>query len=348
MTMRDTMTRRTMACCLAGAGAAAIAALWRAARGVDFAGRSILIVGGSRGLGLVIARELASRGARLTLAARDRAELDRAADELSDLGASVHVAACDVRDRHQAEDAVAQAVAAHGRLDMLFNVAGIIQVGPFAHMGEDDFENAMRTHFWGPLHTILAALPHLRQSPVARIVNVSSIGGRIAVPHLLPYSASKFALVGLSKGLNAELAKEGIRVTTVSPGLMRTGSTYNAWFKGDHRREFAWFNLAASLPGLSADARYAARRIVSACARGDAELVITAPARVAILLDAAVPEAFAGLMRLTDRLLPPAVADGDAMYSGWQSVSAGTPSILTRQTERASVENNELPATARS
>ena len=85
-------------------------------------------------------------------------------------------------------------------------------------MTVEDFEAAMRVHFWGPLYATLAALPHLRRQETARIVNISSIGGRIAVPHLAPYSASKFALAGLSDGLRAELAREKIYVTTVLPG----------------------------------------------------------------------------------------------------------------------------------
>ena len=94
---------------------------------------------------------------------------------------------------------------------MLVNNAGIIQVGPLEHMTIDDFEEAMATHFWGPLFTILAALPHMRGRGGRRIVNISSIGGKIAVPHLLPYTASKFALTGLSEGLRAELAGRASR-----------------------------------------------------------------------------------------------------------------------------------------
>src|SRR5436309_7591109 len=107
-------------------------------------------------------------------------------------------------------------------------------------MTVEDFEETMRVHFWGPLYATLAALPHLRKQDTGRIVNISSIGGRIAVPHLAPYSASKFALAGLSDGLRTELAREGIYVTTVFPGLMRTGSHVNAQFKGKRRAEFTW------------------------------------------------------------------------------------------------------------
>lgn len=99
----------------------------------------------------------------------------------------------------------------------------------------------------------------MRRQRGGRIVNVSSVGGKIGVPHLLPYTASKFALTGLSEGLRVELKRERILVTTVCPGLMRTGSPRNALFRGKHKREYAWFAIADSLPLLSISAESAAR-----------------------------------------------------------------------------------------
>jgi NAD(P)-dependent dehydrogenase (short-subunit alcohol dehydrogenase family) len=141
---------------------------------------------------------------------------------------------CDVREQADVDRAIASAADRFGAVDVLVNNAGIIQVGPMAHMTLADYEDAMRTHFWGPLFAVRAALPHMRRQGGGRIVNISSIGGRLAVPHMLPYSASKFALAGLSDGLRAELAHQKIAVTTVIPGLMRTGSPVNALFKGRH------------------------------------------------------------------------------------------------------------------
>ena len=332
---------------VAGALGACFAALaLRRRTAIDFANTSVVIVGGSRGLGLVIAREMADEGARITLMARDADELERARNDLDARGAaSVHTEICDVRERGQVEHAIARIGATRGGIDVLINNAGIIQVGPFEHMSVQDFENAMATHFYGPLYAMLAALPYLKQSRVARLVNISSVGGKISVPHLLPYCASKFALVGLSEGLRVELAKYGITVTTVCPGLMRTGSTYNAMFKGQHRAEFAWFHLADSAPGLTVDARRAARTIIEACRRGDAELIIGLPARLAVLMDAACPQTTAALMTLTNRLLPrPDERAGTEQRAGWQSVSRVAPSILSRLADRATRENNEAPA----
>jgi NAD(P)-dependent dehydrogenase (short-subunit alcohol dehydrogenase family) len=319
----------------------------RSTRAIDFAGKSVVIFGGSRGLGLVLAREFASEGARVVLAARNPEELERAQADLDARGASVTTFPCDITDRRQVDATVDRIIGEHGTIDVLVNDAGIIQVGPVEHMTVADFENAMTTHFWGPLATILAALPHMRRAGARRIVNISSIGGKVAVPHLLPYCASKFALTGLSEGLGAELAREGFRVTTVCPGLMRTGSTYNAWFKGQYRREFAWFHMSGSMPGVSIDARRAARQILDACRHGDAELIITPSARLAVLLNAVCPGTVAAAMRLANRLLPsPAREGGTEARTGWQSVSRLVPSALTALSDRATLENNEVPGEA--
>lgn len=342
-------TKHAMGLAIAlGASTVVIGRALRSMRNIEFAGKTVIIFGGSRGLGLVMARELAIEGAHLVLAARDPDELERARADLHSLGAQVTVIPCDITKRDQVDAAIERVISDHGTIDVLINDAGIIQVGPLEHMTVADFEEAMATHFWGPLFTILAALPHMRRAGARRIVNISSIGGKIAVPHLLPYSASKFALTGLSEGLRAELAREGFAVTTVCPGLMRTGSTYNAWFKGQHRREFAWFHVSDSIPGVSIDARRAARQILDACRHGDAELIITPYARLAVLLNAMCPGTMARIMTFANSLLPsPDPADGDEPRSGWQSVSSLVPSRLTTLVDRASVENNELPAPTR-
>lgn len=343
-----TQTDRTgLALAFGVLGTALVARGWRAARRFSFNRRSVVIVGGSRGLGLVIARQLAEEGARLALVARDLEELERARLDVERHGGTVLTVTCDIRERLQAEKAIERIADEHAGIDVLINDAGVIQVGPIEHMAVSDFEDALATHFWGPLYTTLAALPHLRRSGAGRIVNISSIGGKIAVPHLVPYCASKFALTGLSEGLHAELAKDGIRVTTVCPGLMRTGSTYNASFKGQHRREFFWFHLSDSIPGLSIDARRAARKVIEACRHGHAELIITLPARCAVLLNAAFPGAFAQVMAAANRILPaPDRAGGLHAHSGWESVSRAAPSVATRLSDRAAVENNEIPSGA--
>jgi NAD(P)-dependent dehydrogenase (short-subunit alcohol dehydrogenase family) len=218
----------------------------------------------------------------------------------------------------------------------------VIQVGPIEHMQIEDFENAMAVHLWGPLYTMLAAIPHMKRQGGGRIVNISSIGGRVAAPHLVPYAASKFALVGLSDGMRAELAKDGIKVTTVAPGLMRTGSPPNALFKGQHRAEYAWFSISDALPLLSIDAPSAARQIIEACRHGDPELTITLRARLLAKANALFPGLTARMIALGNRMLPgPTDEAGNEIRSGWQSQSSVSPSILTRLSDRATDQNNQ-------
>jgi NAD(P)-dependent dehydrogenase (short-subunit alcohol dehydrogenase family) len=310
---------------------------------MNLEGRSALITGGSRGLGLAIARELGRLGAHVTLAARDEGELDAARRDLTKRGIGVSVIVCDLTDRPEAARLVDRVIAERGRLDILVNNAGVIQVGPVEHMKPADFEEALAIHFWAPLQTMLAAIPAMRQQGGGRIVNVSSLGGKIGVAHLVPYCASKFALTGLSTAMRAELVKDKILVTTVSPGLMRTGSAFNARFKGRHREEFAWFTVSDSIPFLSIDAASAARRIVHACRCGDAEVVVGWPAKLAVVANAIAPSAVALGMRLTNALLPPPTdGSGNEAHSGWQSFSPWAPSKLTRRIERAAIDHNQL------
>jgi NAD(P)-dependent dehydrogenase (short-subunit alcohol dehydrogenase family) len=311
-------------------------------RVIDLAGMHVFITGGTRGLGFSLARMMAERGARVTICGRDLATAERARIALG-TGRAVDVAVADIRDKDDIERALAGAAERSGPIDVLVNNAGIIQVGPRDAATLEDYEDAMATHFWGPLYAIEAVLPDMRRRHAGRIVNISSIGGRISVPHLLPYCASKFALTGLSEGLRPELLRDGIVVTTVFPGLMRTGSPENAQFKGRNRAEYAWFATADSLPFLSVDVDEAAAQIITAIERGDAELIVSAPATVAVLARALVPRLVAGALALTARLLPPPGGIGTASRPGRESHSPFAPSALTTATQRRSITQNEVP-----
>jgi NAD(P)-dependent dehydrogenase (short-subunit alcohol dehydrogenase family) len=324
----------------AAAGIFVLKSVWNQLTDFDLNGKTVLITGGSRGLGLVMAREFAREGARLVLCARDETELHRARTDLE--GFDVMTVPCDVTDKQAVTEMIERVNARFGGVDVLVNNAGVIQVGPIEVMTPEDFEITMQAHFWGPLNTILAVLPSMRAKKSGRIVNISSVGGKVSVPHLVPYSASKFALVGLSKGLRTELMKDGIKVTTVCPGLMRTGSPRNADFKGKHHLEYAWFSISDALPLLSVSAENAARQIVRACKRGQAELVISVPAKVAVLFESLFPEAMSQILAVVNQLLPEAGGAGKQTMKGRDSTSAWSPSWLTTLNEAAARRNNEL------
>jgi NAD(P)-dependent dehydrogenase (short-subunit alcohol dehydrogenase family) len=290
----------------------------------------------------VLARGFAAAGANVAVCARDHRELERARADLAARGARAFAFPCDVTDRTQVKELVEVVTRHFGRVDVLVNNAGVIQVGPLELMTLEDFEQAMAVHFWGPLYTTLAVLPQMRARRDGRIVNVSSIGGRVAVPHLVPYSASKFALAGLSDGLRAELAKDNIAVTTVIPGLMRTGSPRNATFKGRHRDEYAWFAISDALPVTSIQAERAARQIVASCRRGRAELIISSQAVLAVKFRALFPEATADMLALANGLLPGPGGIGRGRAKGRESESALAPSLLTTLSDRAALRNNEV------
>jgi len=302
----------------------------------------VVITGGSRGLGLVLARYVCARGGNVALIARDPEELARAKTDLAPSGGKTLTIQCDLLDSGQIQFAVRQIIDRFSKIDILINNAGIIEVGPLEHMRPEDFDRAMRLHFWAPFELISQIVPEMRLWGGGRIVNISSIGGKIAVPHMASYSASKFALTGLSDAVRAELARDNIHVTTVAPGMMRTGSHVNAKFKGKHDKEFAWFAASAGAPLLSMNANRAARKILAACRRGQPSLTLTFAARAAILGNALFPNLTGYAMKFANRLLPgPGGEEGNKSRAGSQ-LRRLTPERLTRLADRATEKSNEV------
>lgn len=337
----------------AGAAGLALGALWlRQRTDLPLSGRTVLITGGSRGLGLVLAREFGERGCSVAICARDERELASAGLDLRRRGIRTLALRADVSDPEAVADLVDEVEQRLGPIDVLVNNAGIIQVGPAASMSSSDFDDAMDVIFRGTLNTLLELAPRMVERGRGRIVNVTSIGGRVPVPHLLPYVCAKFAVVGLSEGLSAELAGTGVRVTTVVPGLMRTGSAANARFKGKPEAEFTWFALAASTPLTAMSAARAARRIVRAARRGERFVVLTWQAKLLRLAHDLLPSATMAVLETVGRVLPatdPAGAHSDdtrdAGIRGMKLAHPLAPSVLTALGNRAARRNNEYGGT---
>jgi NAD(P)-dependent dehydrogenase (short-subunit alcohol dehydrogenase family) len=283
----------------------------------SFANKVVLITGGSRGLGFAMARQICDHGGCVAILARDTDELSRAKADLGSRGGDVLPIQCDLLEPAQIQSAVQQTIDRFGKIDILINNAGIIEVGPLNHMQREDFERSMRLHFWAPYELIMQIVPEMRRIGGGRIVNISSIGGKVAVPHMAPYSASKFALTGFSDAIRTELARDSIYVTTVTPGMMRTGSQGHAKFKGDHAAEYKWFELSCNLPLASISAENAARRILAACAKGKPALIMPLSAYFIIAANALFPNLVARVMRIVDGFLPQQVGQsGDQARPG--------------------------------
>lgn len=311
-----------------------------------------VVAGASRGLGVLIARELGRRGFQVVICARDAEELDRAVDLLADEGLRVHSEVCDVSAAEQVNALIADVMEQRGPIEVMICVAGNIQVGPLAALRRSHFTEAVDTMLWGPINTALAVAPGMVDRGRGRIGVITSVGGLISPPHLLPYSTAKFGAVGFSRGLRAELAGSGVTVTTVAPGLMRTGSDLRAEFVGAQQREYTWFAAAASLPLLSMDAERAARRIVSAVVGGRSVLVLTPLAKIAPRVDALFPRTTSALLGLVARLLPDAPSSsGSETLPGWRAAgrldrrSRRVLDAVTRLGRRAAARLNERPAT---
>jgi NAD(P)-dependent dehydrogenase (short-subunit alcohol dehydrogenase family) len=291
-----------------------------------------LVAGASRGLGFLIARELLDRGHRVVITARTQEDLDRAVELLSPHG-PVTAIASDLRDPDRPAALVEQVQREHGPIDVLVSVLGIIQVGPAETMTEEHFRDAVDTMLWAPLRLTNAVLPTMRARGHGRIGTVTSIGGKLPPPHLLPYAVAKYGVVGFSEGLSVELAGTGVTATTIVPGLMRTGSHERASFTGRQEAEFAWFGPAASLPVLTMSAERAARKMVDGVLAGRPHVVLTPMAKVGIRVHGVAPSTTVRLVGVVNRLLPDNPADADARQAtlgrqAWRGLSRGAASVV--------------------
>lgn len=301
----------------------------------------ILITGGGRGLGLILARKLAACGATIVVCGRSEETLRRASADLA-LMTQEHLAIpCNITDKEQVRWLVQKIKNEVGSVDVLINNAGVIQVGPVNTMNQSDFEEAFNVHFWGPFYLINEVLPDMKKKKSGNIVNICSIGSKVSFPHLLPYNASKYALSGFSEGLSAELQKFNINVTTIYPGLMRTGSPRNIDVKGKHQKEYAWFKIMDSLPLLSINADRAAEKIIEALRKGQRTHTLTLPAKIAVAAHGIAPGATIAAFNLVNRLLPE--MDGTEIpKKGYESESKITTSFLTKKTDEAARKNLEI------
>jgi len=293
----------------------------------NLSGQVVLITGGSKGLGIAMARRFAAEGCRLAITARNREELHGAKRELERRGAQVFSVPCDVTDEAQVKQMIAEVIAHFGRIDILVNNAGQIQVGPLTAMSVQDFDSAMKVMFWGTVFPTLALLPEMVKRHSGKIVNITSVGGKVSVPHMVPYTCAKFAATGFSEGLRAEMGPEGIQVTTIAPGLLRTGSFLNAMFKGNQEEEARWFSAGASMPGLTMTADAAAKQIVTAVKRGEAERVLTGGAQALSAFHGMFPGAASDLLGLIAAALLPAATGATSAKPGSRLSSLKAPAM---------------------
>ncbi len=289
-----------------GAAALALMLLPRPLTGLK--GKSVVITGGSRGLGLAFAKILMEKGASVTLLARDPDELDSATAILcgdpKKRPGHLFTVVCDVTKCENLDRSFAEARAKFGKIDLLINNAGAISVGPFATLENEDFGAQLRLHLQAVIDATRLIRPYFHQNGGGRIINISSIGGAVPMPHMASYCASKFALAGFSEAISAELKQENILVTTAYPGLMRTGSPIQAVFKGDHEKEFAWFAASDNAPFLSVSADRAAAEILGASLSGRHQIVVSLPAKLGVLAHALLPETYLNLLDIGAKFLP--------------------------------------------
>ena len=304
-----------------------------------------LVAGASRGLGLLVCRELAHRGFRVVGLSRDPDALEGAVATMRGWGEDLRTVVADVRDDARLREVVAQVEAEHGPIEVAIHVAGVIQVGPEDCFDRHHYAEAIDTMLWGPINLTQALLPGMRGRGHGRLGVVTSIGGMISVPHLVPYSTAKFGAVGYTRGLHAELAGTGVTATTIVPGLMRTGSHVQASFVGNAEAEYAWFAPGAALPLLSMDAERAAAAMVEATLAGRGLVLLSPLTKIGVRVHGLAPATTGALLSVMARVLPQAPRTGGHEsvlgHDARARLSSGVVERLTTLGTRASARFNE-------
>ncbi|MGZ3769730.1 MAG: SDR family NAD(P)-dependent oxidoreductase [Bdellovibrio sp.] len=300
----------------------------------SFRNKVVLVSGGSRGLGFILARKLAREGAFVSLIDIDEEALQRAQNliHLENPQTPVNYHVCDVTKRDDVRTAVEKTILQFRGLDVVINNAGTLTMAPVENLTAKDFEDSLNLHFWGPYNMIEETLPHLKTNHSGRIINISSIGGKMAMPHFASYCTGKFALVGYSKTLRAELIKNNIYVTTVFPGVTRTDYIDHAEFKGQYQKEFNWLKKSDSIPFLTINAEKAAEKIIRAAEVGQAELNISMSLKLGLAFQSLFPEIHSDLMALANIMLPPPILNQEK-YLGRELRAALPPEARHRNDE---------------
>lgn len=293
-------------------------------------GKVAVVCGGSRGLGRSVARELLLQGASVAICGRDPRSLEETRAWLEAFGGPVLAKVCDLQSEAQTLSFLESVTEELGPIDVVVANAATILVAPLETLTPFDFDKAHREIFGAAMHPALLALPDMRARRSGTLVFISSIGGKVGVPHLAPYSAAKFAVTGFAEAVGAEVAKDRVRVLTVFPGLMRTGSHLHATFQGQPERELSWFAAAAITPLLSIDADRAAQRVVRAIVDGRSRLSFTPAAHLATFVHDLLPGVWSVLAATAARLLPraPTASDAALQREGIELLRGSSSSLL--------------------
>jgi NAD(P)-dependent dehydrogenase (short-subunit alcohol dehydrogenase family) len=196
----------------------------------EFAGKVAAITGAGSGIGRALALDLASRGAQLALSDIDEAGLDETRTQIERRGTTVTARRVDVADRDEVFSWADQVAAEHGRVNLIFNNAGVALGATVDQMAISDFEWLMGINFWGVVHGTQAFLPHLVASGEGHVINVSSVFGLLGIPSQSAYNAAKFGVRGFTESLRIELdvADNGVSATCIHPGGIKTNIAKNA------------------------------------------------------------------------------------------------------------------------
>ena len=260
----------------------------------SFQNKTAVITGAGSGLGRAFALNLNQAGAHLALCDLNMDGLEETRSLLSNKSLRTTLHTVDVYNHEQMQNFADEVIAQHEQADLLINNAGItLTPSTFEEITEEQFEKVINVNMWGVYRGVRAFLPHLRKSPEAGIINISSLAGLVGLPFYGPYVMSKFAVRGFSELLQCELSPTNISVLAVFPGGVKTNIIKNAPNLTDETRKASHSNFTKS---ATLTPEIAVTRILRALQRKKKRIVLGADARVTLAIRKLFPNRFASIL----------------------------------------------------
>jgi uncharacterized protein len=264
-----------------------------------FRDKSVIVTGASSGIGHDVALAFGEQGAKVALLARRRVQLEELAKKIDQAGGQALALDCDVTDRARVDWAVQQVIESFGTIDILVNSAGLLIADEIEQLKVEDLRRMMDVNLFGALNAMQAVMPTMRKAKNGNIVNISSLAGRRGMSPLGGYSATKFALVGLTEAMRVELFNSGIKVSLVMPGVIDTPMAHDAM----KRDAFKGMPSMMAMP-----ARWVTWAVLAAAAFGLTEVDVPPGAAVAEKLASLFPDVTDALLSAGTRFMQTASA----------------------------------------
>jgi len=285
-------------------GLAGYFAFKRKKRQFTYQGKVVLVTGGARGLGYIMARQLVEEGAKVIICARDADQLDKAYVLLRNHGEVTYPYVCDITEKENIVQLAYFIKKRFGRLDVLINNTGTITINPIEQLPLNNYKKFIESHLWGPMQLVRVLIPLLSKSREAKIVNIFSVGGKISLAKSQPYDVNEIVHAVFYDNISRVITGKNIKLTAIYPEFKDQDLPVNLKLKGHSEQELAWSKFNESRPLISLYAENVGKQILKTAQIGKKTLTLPFPRELARIVNNINTELNLTLCQLVDHLVP--------------------------------------------